>query len=232
MYRLESQAQDTGQYPLFISLAEQLHLSFLQITRLSETAQTTEQIHAIAEAAMQFTENYILSVKLHSNAMQPLVEPTSLYSILLDVSHNLQPLASAYGVQLSLGDMGRLSPVMTDATIMRSILTSIGQVFIVSESQSEEPRPLQLSAHMTKHGVVTGLYSTSADLSKSTLRRAHALQHKATQPFRSFVTGPATGVFVAEQLLESIYASLHVGKYHNMSGLAVTIPVCRQMQLV
>lgn len=229
---MQQQTNESGQYPLFISLAEQLHLSFLQITRLSESAQTTEQIHAIAEAAMQLTENYILSIKLQSKTLTPQIEPTSLYTILLNVSHNLQPLATAYGVQLTLGDMGRLNPVMTDATIMQSILTSLGQVFIVSESQSETPQPLQLSAHMTKHGVVTGLYSNSAELSKTTLRRAHALQQKATQPIRSFVTGPATGVFVAEELLESLYASLHVGRHHNMSGLAVTLPVCRQMQIV
>jgi hypothetical protein len=46
------------------------------------------------------------------------------------------------------------------------------------------------------------------------------------------VSGPAAGVFVADSLLETLSAHLHVARYHNLNGLAATLQPSQQLQLI
>jgi hypothetical protein len=58
------------------------------------------------------------------------------------------------------------------------------------------------------------------------------MQGRARQPMQRLVSGPAAGVFVADSLLQTLAARLHVAKYHNLTGLAATLQPSRQLQLI
>jgi hypothetical protein len=64
------------------------------------------------------------------------------------------------------------------------------------------------------------------------LSRARKLGGWAQQPYGELVSGPASGLFIAENLLAAVSGKLHVARYHNATGLAATLPACRQLQLV
>jgi hypothetical protein len=120
--------------------------------------------------------------------------------------------------------------------VLASVLTSLGQVFIdagaESETQIGQARTVYLGAHRSRHGVVTGLYSSSQDMSATSLRQARQLQGRARQPLQRLVTGPAAGVFVADSLLESLQSRLHVARYHKLTGLAATLMPSQQLALI
>jgi hypothetical protein len=222
---------------LFVSLAEQLHNSFMQIARLSEANGISSKaqqglVSDISHAAMQLTESYTLSVRLKNRQIEPELRPVMVTTVLHEAVHELSPLAKLLGVQLAITESTRGNLVVADPTILKAALTSLGQVFILSQSQQETNEPVKLGVHRSRYGVVAGLYSSTGQLSAQAFRRAHQLHAQALQPLPSLVSGPATGVFVAESLLASMSSKLHISRFQTMQGLAVTLPNCQQLLLV
>ena len=125
-----------------------------------------------------------------------------------------------------------MQPVMADRTVLQAAMTSLGQVFVLAQSESEEPSVVRLAAHRTRYGVVAGLYAKAPQLGTDSLRRARALQGKARQPLQRLVSGPAAGVFVADSLLHALAARLHVARYRSLNGLATTLTPSQQLQLI
>jgi hypothetical protein len=111
-------------------------------------------------------------------------------------------------------------------------MTSLGQVFVLAQAEAEDPSVVRLAAHRSRYGIVAGLYGNSSQLGADSLRRAHALQGKARQPLQRLVSGPAAGVFVADSLLQTLAARLHIARYRNLTGLATTLQPSQQLQLV
>lgn len=241
MKQQHSQPEQTNEERLFLSLSEQLGHVFLLMTRLAERAQTMpaesrdaewQIVHDISESAMLLTTAYADGSKLRHHLASPEIEPVTVSALLYDTAEQLRPLARQYGVELELDDLPRLTPVMSDRHILQAALTSLGQVFVLAQSEAEERTPLTFAAHRTRFGVVAGVYSEANDLTVDAFRRASALYGRSSQPFGKLVSGPATGVFVADTLLQSISTKLHVARYRGHIGLGVTLPVCDQLQLV
>jgi hypothetical protein len=233
-------AQLNDQEQLFLSMAEQLARPFLQVARLSELATIDpaaatahwQAVRMIADSSLQLVESYALSLRVHGKVTPLLLEPVTVSSLLYDTAHGLHAFAKQYGVELELEPGPRVQPVMADRTVLQAALLSLGQVFVLAEAESDEPCAVHLSAHKSRYGVVAGLYGGQAQLGAESLRRAHALRGKARQPLQKLVGGPATGVFVADSLLETLAAHLHVARYHNLTGLAATLQPSHQLQLV
>lgn len=219
---------------LFVGLAEQMHNSFMQITRLCELGDidNRQSIHEISQAAMQLTECYALSVRLRCQHTQPELQPVMVSTVLRDTMAGLRPLAKLLGVQLSMLDSHQASLAVTDPMILKSALTSLGQVFILTEAEDAESKSVQFGIHHTRHGIVAGLYGLTDQMSAQVLRRAHRLRRQTAEPLQSIVNGPAAGVFIADDLLSSVASKLHASRYRHMSGLAVTLPKCRQLVLI
>lgn len=223
-----------------MSLAEQLSQTFLSIARLAEAApfaadaqqQQWNVVRDVAESAMLLTESYALNARLVRHLTDPQLEPVAISSLLYDAAQQLMPLAKRYGVELRLTDLPRMAPVMSDRIVLQSALVSLGQVFVAAQSENETIRPLQLTAHRSRYGIVAGLYADESEISTEAFRRAHTLCGTAHQPFARLVSGPATGVYIADSLLHAIAAKLHVARYRHLTGLATTLPVCNQLQLV
>ena len=225
---------------LFLSLAEQLASPFLQISRLAEisadddpeaVSQRWQIVRAISEASVQLVESYALSLRIHGKVTPLRLEPLTVSSLLYDTAEQLQPFARQYGVELALDIGSRSTPIIADRTVLQAAMTSLGQVFVLAQAESDDTAAVHLSAHRSRYGIVAGLYG-NAQLGADGLRRARALQGKARQPLQKLTSGPAAGVFVADSLLQTLAARLHVARYHNMTGLAATLQPSTQLQLV
>lgn len=230
-----------GQEKLFLSLGDQLGQIFLQIARLAELSRMPGRgdslknwsaIQYMAESALVLTDSYVLNERLRQRLISPEIEPVTVSSLMYDALQQLVPLAKRYDVELVLDDYPRLSPVMSDGMILQAALSSLGQMFVLAEAQKEDPRPVRFAAHKSRYGVVTGLYTADNGLSVTAFRRSKTLHGNSRQPMTSFTNGSAANVFVAESLLQSIAAKLHVARYHKLTGLATTLPACNQLQLI
>jgi hypothetical protein len=226
---------------LFLSLVEQLSRPFLQIARLSElqtAASGTETqpewrlVQAIAGSSLQLVESYALSLRVNGQVTPLELEPVTVSSLLYDTAQSLKPYAQHYAVELELEPGPKLQPILADRVVLQSAMTALGQVFVLSQAESEEPMPVRLAAHRSRYGVVAGLYGQAAGLGADSLRRAQQLHGTARQPLQRLVSGPAAGVFVADSLLKALSARLHVARYRNLTGLATTLQPSQQLQLI
>lgn len=234
----------SGQERLFISLADGLTHTMLQLTRLSEQASQQSEsadmqqgkwqaVRDISEASLHLLEGYALTMRLQGGTAEPESEPLSVGSLLHETKRLLEPYATQLSIRLELDVSHGLEPVIGDRAIIQSALLSLGQVFVVAQSQAETTDcTLYLGAHRSRYGIVAGWYSETASLSSDALSRARKLQGQARQPYSQLVSGAATGVYVADSLLQTVSTKLHVARYHNTTGLATTLPLCRQLQLV
>lgn len=241
MQKIGQQQDDDSQVRLFVSLADGLSHALLQLSRLSETAVQEkataqlahwETVRDITQASLQLLEGYALTLRLQQGLEHPVVAPVAISALLADTAVLLGPYAKQFGVQIELDASSRLEPILSDKLVLQAALVSLGQVFILAHSETEQPKPIRLAAHKTRYGIVVGLYGQGIEMSSAALRRARNLRGKAHQPYSQFVSGPASGVFVADGLLQSVSSHLHAARYHNVAGLAATIPVCQQLQLV
>ena len=235
------QTDRKSQEQLFISVADGICHALLQLNQLSETvdpdaidSQAThwKTVQDITGASMALLEGYSMTLRLQQGMEVPVVVPMAAPTLLKDTVRVLAPYAAQFGVQIELDISPRLEPILTDRAVLQSALISLGQVFIMAHAETEEPKPVRLAAHKSRHGIVVGFYGYGIEMSAAALRRARSLRGKVYQPYSKFVSGPASGIFVADGLLHTVAAQLHAARYHNVAGLAVTMPACNQLQLV
>jgi hypothetical protein len=242
MQRNQRMNEFSEQEKLFVSLADGITNTMLQLALLSEqgsaasaTSQTErwQAVHDVSWASLQLLEGYTLTMRLQGGTAEPELEPVAVASLLNDTLHLLEPYAKQMQVSIVLDMPARLQPVITDRAILQSALLSLGHVFITAQSECDAAaKTVQISAHKGSHGVVAGWYGHGVQLTSQALRRARRLGGWAQQPYGELVSGPASGVFIADSLLSTVSTRLHVARYHNASGLAATLPACRQLQLV
>jgi hypothetical protein len=241
MGNIGHEAQLTDQERLFLGLAEQLARPFLQVSHLAELARSDDAataalrwqaVETISNASLQLVESYALSLRVHGKETPLELEPVTVSSLLYDTASALEPFAKQYGIEIELETGPKAQPVIADRTVLQSAMTSLGQVFVTAQAESETSSVVRLAAHRSRYGVVAGLYGDVPQLGTDSLRRAHALQGKARQPLQKLVSGPAAGVFVADSLLQTLAAHLHVARYRNLTGLAATLQPSQQMQLI
>jgi len=241
MQGLGDAAQLSSQERLFLSLAEQLSRPLLQVAQLAELAAAEDpavaalhwqMVQTIADSSLQLVEGYALSLRVHGKVTPLALEPVTVSSLLYDTAHDLQLFAKQYGVELELDTGPGLQPIMADRAVLQSAMISLGQVFVMSQAEADTPSAVRLAAHRNRYGVVAGLYSQASQLGADSLRRAHALHGKARQPLQRLVSGPAAGVFVADALLRTLAARLHVARYRTLNGLATTLQPSQQLQLI
>jgi hypothetical protein len=189
-------------------------------------------VQAIADSSLHLVESYALSLRVHGEILPLEIEPVTVSSLLYDTAEALGPIAGQYKVKLELETGPRAYPIMADRKVLKSAMTSLGQVFVAAQGESGTDEAVRLAAHRSRHGIVAGLYGGMPQLGVESLRRAHAMQGNARQPLHRLVSGPAAGVFVADSLLQTLAARLHVARYHNQTGLAATLQPSQQLQLV
>lgn len=239
--RKTAQHTDSDDRALFISVADGLNRALLQVSRAAEAAADMKpkarqaQLAAIrdfSQASLQLLEGYSLTLRLQQGLEELELKPLSTRALLRETAQLLQPYARQFGIQIELDVSAKLEPILTDRKVLQAALVSLGQVFIVAHAETESAGVVRLAAHKSRYGIVIGLYGKGIEMSNAALRRARNLSGKAFQPYASFTSGAASGVFVADGLLQTLPARLHAARYHNTAGLAATLPVCRQLELV
>lgn len=224
------------QHRLLQSLAEELKLPLLQIARQAELAeesspQVLAPIRQTAEMSLKLIEGYLLS--LETSGQQALqLEPVSVASVLYDTAHALAPLADTYNCDIELDIAGRYGPVMTDKDSLETALLLIGYNMIDGRPIESRRHRLVLACHNSKRGLVAGLFDGQPRLSREMLKRGSALLGSARQALPGALAGSGAGLFIAGSLLEAMSSPLHAARHRKLSGLAATLTLSKQLQLV
>lgn len=223
---------------LLQALAEQLKAPLFQIARRAELASGTgnsmealPHIELTADLALKLIDNYLLS--MHGNQTALMVEPVSVAAVLHDTAEELAPFAREYNCELELDLAGKYGPVMAHQEKLRAALVSLGHAFIeATQYYGGRRATVTLAAHRGRGGIVTGIFSNTAELSGELFRRAKTLYGRTRQPLQGFTASSAAGVFVADALLEAMDTELKVASHHKALGLAATFLPSRQLKFL
>jgi hypothetical protein len=223
---------------LLLSVAEELKLPLLQITRQAEQAQLTGEtdlktIQATAGSALKLLDNYVLGIRLALEPEQLALESISVSSVLYDTGQQLDALAKNYGVALELNVAGRFGPVLAHRQGLQAALVSLGAALIEALPAQENPQlRLQLATHRSRYGIVAGLYADTKQLSNEALQRGRALQRQSRQPLMNLTHTSGAGIFVADTILRAMRLNLTASRHHRLYGLGAVLQPNRQLQLV
>ena len=233
----------TGKSPmlsqeLLLSVAEELKLPLLQITRQAEQAQLGGEadlagMQATANTALRLLDNYALSVRLNLEPQELDMEPVSVSSVLYDTGQQLDAFAKNYGVELELNIAGRYGTVMAHRQGLQSALVSLGAALIEALPALESPQlKLQLATHRSRYGIVAGLYNDTRQLSDVALQRGRRLQGQSRQPLINLSHTSGAGIFVADTILHAMNLKLGASRHHRLYGLGTVLKPNYQTQLV
>jgi hypothetical protein len=225
---------------LLASLAEQLRVPIVQMARLSEedSKKNRKTIAAISRTANELIDAYQLVLQLHMQEGALHVEPVSLSALLHKTAQKTQRLAEEYRCDVQIDTKGSYEPVLINTEIIEAALSALSSVFIIESKASgadtaRSSRPIvTLAAHRSRWGLVVGAYSSNTSMNNATYGRAKNLYGKARQPLNHIFTSAGAGVFIANALLAMAACNLHASRYHNMTGLAVTLRPASQLSLV
>lgn len=221
---------------LLLTVAEELRLPLLQISRQAEFGQMTGQadlskIRTSADAALRLLDNYCFGVRLSLDRHNLELEPVSVASVLYDTSQVLGGLAKAYGVALELDIAGRFGPVMTHRRGLQTALTSLGAALIEALPALEGTQlKLHLATHRSRYGIVAGVYIKNDSLSQQALRKGRWLQAQSRQALPEVTPNTGAGVFVADTVLRAMQLHLGASRHHRLYGLGTVLQPSQQVQ--
>ncbi len=238
-----SSASDFQADDLFMSLAEQVKLPFMQIAYAAELLEGTvdqtqiehlrRSIALSSQGALRLIDGYLLSISMQRQGQLEL-EPVSVSSVLYDSAQALQPFARAYGCELRLEVGGKYEPVMAHRGAVQSALIALGYSFIeaATNHEADESPVVSLMVRRNQSGISTGVFSNNANMSSVLLKRARALRGKVHQPLADFESGNGTGIFIADALFSQLQTAMKVTHARGLHGLAATFAPSRQLSLV
>lgn len=226
---------------LFMALAEELKSPLLRIARHAEllalNGDASDGIASMrmnADMTLQLLDSYLLSLRLtREPEVQFAVQPVSVGAILHEARGRLEDIAREYSVELELDIAGKYEPVLANDRALTTALVSLGYSLIEAlPAMGTRQLRLQLAAHRTKNGIVTGMYCDADALTPETLRRARNLYGHTRQPFVGSISGSGAGIFVADAILQAMSSRLRIGRYQRLPGFAATLNSSQQLQLV
>lgn len=221
---------------LLLSVAEELKLPLMQIARQAEQgAPDPKVVRGTAESALRLLDNYILSLRLQSQATLLDMEPVSVSSVLYDTGQDLDAMARNYGIELELNIAGRYGTVMAHREGLRSALTSLGAALIEALPALESPQlKLRLASHRSRYGIVAGLYTDAPQLTNTALKRGRRLQRQrvSRQPLTTVSHTSAAGIFVADTLLQAMSLRLRASRHQRLYGLGTVMRPNNQISLI
>ncbi len=225
------------EYRLLRTLAEELKLPLIQIARLAElnedsSGATVDSIRQTAEMSLKLVEGFQMG--LSSIAQLSLdLEPVSVSSILYDTAHSLAPAAGRYNCEIELDISGKYGPVMVNRRGLETALLLIGYSMISGRTTEEVTgRSLILAVHGNKNGLVAGFFDDRQDMTREMFKRGRALLGSARQTLPGALAGSGAGVYIANSLLELMSVPLHLARHQKLTGIATTLTLSKQLQLV
>ncbi len=239
---MQQDTNEQGRTKLILALAEHMKLPLMQIARRAELMQLglgtegdLEVLQLTADSAIKLIDSYLLSMRLAGDHFKEL-EPVSVAAVLTDTAHELSKLAEKYAVNIELDISRSYEPVLIHRKGLVSAMTSLGHLFLESPPTSAgapQVRPvLRLAAHRSQNGIVAGIFSSDANISREMYARSGHLLGKARHVMPESALGNGATVFIADALLQTMSSHLRVARHHKMSGLAATLMSSHQLALV
>jgi K+-sensing histidine kinase KdpD len=236
---------------LLLSIAEQLKVPFMQISRRAELAVLTSQqaagkldeetqrqvfaqIQTTADMSVRLLDNYLFGARLAlEDDYQLQIEPVSLSSVLYDTGQQLDATAKLYGVDLELSLGGKFGPVLANRQGLQAALVSLGYGLIEALPNLGTKRmTLQLAAHRCRYGIVAGMYTDVEQLTTEALRQGRKLYGQTRQPLATLTHSSGAGIFVADAILQAMHSELKVSRHHKLYGLGTVLKPNAQLHFV
>ena len=228
---------------LFLNLLQNIQHSILNISnqvdviKLTKNHNNLDVIKNLSQNTNHLIENYSLMINLLQNQQELSLEPVSLAAILYDVVNNLQSLAADYGVNLVFNNEGKFFPVLSNYVVLEVSLTSLGisliealPALIVDQSRQIE---LFAAIHRSKYGLVVGLYFDDQPiLSQYLINKSQKILRKSKQPLPMLSYSPASGLFLAKNILNFMNLDLKSSKHRNRYGVGVILPPIKQLAFI
>lgn len=226
--------QDADDMQVFVNLAEQIKLPFVQIAHAAELLESgsahRDIIRQASESALYLIDGFLLHSALQKDS--ELAHGTvSISSLLFDVSETLRGYAAAKGCRIELDVRGKYGPAYAHREAIRLALINLGYSFIDAVS-GHGRRAITLSLRRTSEGLSVGVFADAPHLTSELVERAQALQGGSHQPLAGFTSTNGAGIFVAEQLLSATGAPMRFSRQGKLRGLATTLLPSRQLSLV
>lgn len=242
MQGISLEQADTSQTLLLRSVAEQLKTPLMYVARQAELSKTTrpaspEQVFSTmqlhADMALKLVDSYLLGLAITNQQETLDLEPVPLSAVLYDVAHDLTPIARQYNTDVELVLAGKYGQVMAHQAGLKAALYGLG--FVLSEivHPQKTRNRLQIAAHRSRQGIVTGFYIDGAEQMQTEL--THMRRTRGTfkrQPFAQCVANTGAGVLVADAIFTAMQTRLRSGRFRSQQGLAVTLQQSKQLQLV
>lgn len=233
------QSQSVSQQ-LLLSIAEQMKLPLLQITKQAELGTLGlkvdySQVRSLAENALQLIDGYSLSLQLAQKLSYELaIESVSVSSVLYEANQQLASLARLYDVQLELNISGKYGPVLAHKKGLQSAIVGLASALIEAlPAQSEvHNTTLQLATHRCRYGIVAGVYASIPGLSSEALKKGRRLYGLSHQPLVEISHSSGSGIFVADAIFRAMKLNLQASRHHRLYGLGVVLRPSPQLALV
>lgn len=226
---------------LLKSIAEELRLPLIQISRLAELNLQNQKIdqkdikkmESSADLAIQLLESFILGVEYSDRQIEIELSPITIGAVLNDVAHQVNKLATAnnYDIELSVKSA---HPVMGNYEAIKMAYLNIAHTIITGSTRHENNRRSSLVFAVYNRGPknMAGIYSNNLDINKNVWERSINNFEKSRQKMPEFSHINGSGFFVASSILEAMSLELGPSKFHGDKGLAAGFPLSQQLQLV
>lgn len=225
-------------YRLFLSLTEQFKNSLVQISKTAESTMISgidnvALIKSTSDYMIELIKAYNFSVQLSIRGSELDIEPVSITSILYKTAENLKKIASNYGVDVNLNFSGKHNLILSNSAGLEASLVSLGIALIEAlPSYRDNQLSIHLATHRCRYGIVAGIYMEDEYLSFDTLKKGRNLYGKVRQPLTNLSHTASAGVFIADNILNSMNLRLKASHHKNLYGLGVVLNPISQLELI
>ena len=233
------------QRALLMTLSDDIALPLLQVKTSLELleskgfAKAAVRQHALEtnlsiDTGLQQIEAYRLLLGSAELDKLPL-EPLAIGALLEEIAHKLTPYAKQYDTKIEVSVQHHLVPVLAHHLSLYSAMEVLSSSLIRAQVAQTDQKSyhILLGAHRSPdNAIAAGVFSGMQGLSDRTLRAARSLVGRARQPLPAVPAGAAAGVLIADMLCAAMWQPLRAAAHDNLTGLATSIPVSRQLKFV
>ena len=213
------------------SLALQLQQALLQISQYAQAGDGNNTvIETTARRTLDLIDCYLMGSS-SPNQLRLQLEPVALGSIVQDAMHQLSSAARQYDCQLWLKSSGKTDLVYTDKAVAKMAFVGLGHSLIEEAANRDESRRVVFAIKPHSNGPMAGVFSSGMAIRSRSLHQLKALRGQATRQSGDF-SGTATGVVLADKLLDRIDRQLFATSFQRLKGFAVTFDKSTQLQIV
>ena len=223
---------DNNQDQALRALAFELKNPLITIARRAELNDPSnfQPIQETAEQALQLIDSYLLNASTEYGQTSLELTPTSVGSVLYDVSAELRSFALRRNVDFVIDDRTQ-HLVMTHRLALMTVLKSFANT-LVGSSDSKQYREVHLKRYKTRGGKLgIGLF-TEQKLNQGDLNRAMYLQGKAHMPLSVLSSTANVSLHIADGLCRALGGEMTVKHMGKLSGLATELPRSEQLAFV